>query len=85
MGNYQCYEVKLEDIMQIGNHDLPEFKEFLPLWIDYLGNQTGWGVKKLMQEAQAMIEDDDQFLDTARKFVDKHQEVRTYGMKEIKS
>lgn len=31
MDNYQCYGVKLEDIMQIGNHDLPEFQEFLPL------------------------------------------------------
>lgn len=75
MGNYQCYEVKLEDIMQIGNHDLPEFKEFLPLWIHYLAGKTGREVKKLLQEAQAMIEDEDQLLDTARKFVDKHPEL----------
>lgn len=75
MENYQCYEVRLEDLMQMGSYDLPEFKEFLPLWIDYLGKQTGWGVKKLLQEAQTMIEDDDQLLDIARQFVDQHPEL----------
>lgn len=75
MINFQYFNVKLEDIMKIGSHDLPEFKEFLPLWIDYLGNQTGRGVKKLLQEAQAMIEDENQLLNMARKFVDKHPEL----------
>lgn len=75
MGNFQYYEVKLEDIMQIGSSDLPEFQEFLPLWIDYLGKQTGRGVKKLLEEAQEMMGDDAKRLDTARKFVDKHPEL----------
>lgn len=75
MSNYDCYDITLEDIMQDGKKDLPEFKEFLLLWIDYLGNQTGRGAKKLLQEAQAMVEDDCQLLDIARKFVDQHPEL----------
>lgn len=75
MGNYSYYDIRLEDIMQIGNDDLPEFKEFLLSWIDYLGNQTGRGAKKLLKEAQAMIEDDDLLLDIARRFVAQHPEL----------
>ena len=33
--------VCLEDVLQIGNRELPEFDEFLKLWIDYLGDQRG--------------------------------------------
>ncbi len=75
MGNYRCYDVTLEDIMQYGKQELPEFKEFLLLWIDYLGNQNGTGAKILLQEAQNMLEDDNQILDTARKFVNQHPEL----------
>lgn len=75
MENYQCYDVKLENIMQMGNHDLPEFREFLPLWINCLGDRTGLGVRELLQEAQAMVEDDYQRLDMVRKFVGKHPEL----------
>lgn len=75
MGNYGCYDVSLEDIMQSGNQELPEFKEFLLLWIEYLGSQTGRGAKILLQEAQAMLEDGDQILEVARKFVDQHPEL----------
>lgn len=75
MGNYGCYNISLEDIMQNGKQELPEFREFLLLWIDYLGNQNGRGAKKLLQEAQAMLEDDDQILEIARKFVNQHPEL----------
>ena len=60
MGNYNYFDVTLEDIMQDGKKELPEFKEFLLLWIDYLGSQAGRGAKALLQEAQAMLEDNDQ-------------------------
>lgn len=75
MGNYGCYDVSLEDIMQDGKQELPEFKEFLLFWIDYLGSQTGRGAKRLLQEALAMLEDEDQILDIARKFVNQHPEL----------
>lgn len=73
--SYHCFDLKLEDIMQLGKHELPEFKDFLPLWINYLGNQTGQGAEKLLQEAQSMVEDEEQQLDTARRFVQRHPEL----------
>ena len=75
MGNYNYFDVTLEDIMQDGKKELPEFKEFLLLWIDYLGSQAGRGAKALLQEAQAMLEDNDQILHIARKFVNQHPEL----------
>ncbi len=75
MGNYECYEVTLEEIMQMGRKELPEFGEFLPLWIDYLGNQTGRGAKLLLQEAQSMLDDEEQILEIARKNVAQHPEL----------
>lgn len=73
--NYQCYDVSLEQVMQIGKHDLPDFKSFLPQWIDYLGSQSGRGVKKLLEEACSMIGDDECMLETARKFSGSHPEL----------
>lgn len=75
MGNYGCYDILLEEIMQSGKRELPDFKEFLLSWIDYLGSQTGRGAKILLQEAQAMLEDEEQVLDIARKFVNQHPEL----------
>ena len=75
MSNFQCFSVSLEKIMQLGNHDLPGFQEFLPEWIAYLGNQNGWGVKELLQEAQSMVTDQAQILETARQFSDSHPEL----------
>ena len=62
------YSVRLEDVLQTGNHELAEFEQFLPLWIEYLGTHSGMGVKILLEEAQSMLQDEQQILDTARKF-----------------
>ena len=75
MGNFRCFDVSLEEIMQLGSHDLPDFDEFLPLWIDYLGNQTERRSKKLLLEAQEMVEDEEQILEAARKFANRHPEL----------
>ena len=75
MGNFHCYDVRLEEIMQLGDHDLPKFQEFLPLWIDYLGKQKGRDAERLLSEAQGMIEDEYQLLENARKYVDLHPEL----------
>lgn len=65
MGNYECYDIRLEDIMQTGKSDLPDFEEFLPLWINYLGDRTEWGVTDLLDEAMSMVTDDEQRLEAA--------------------
>lgn len=72
IGNLQCYDIKLEDIMQIGNHELPEFDEFLLIWIDYLGLQNGKCTEKLLMDAQSLVKDDDVLLENSRKLVDQH-------------
>lgn len=74
MHNYSSYRVTLEDIMQDGKQELPEFKEFLLLWIDYLGIRPGRDEQALLQEALAMLEDEEQLLEVARKFVKEHPE-----------
>ena len=73
--NFQCYSVRLEDVLQTGNHELPEFEQFLPLWIEYLGTYSGMGVKILLEEAQSMLQDEQQILDTARKYANSCPEL----------
>ncbi len=76
--NYMCgldyVEIKLEDIMQLGDQDLPEFDEFLPLWIDYLGQQNGITADKLLDEALSMA-GDEQYLAAAQKFANTHPKL----------
>ena len=72
---FQEYEVRLEDVLQMGNRDLPQFEQFLPLWIEYLGKQNGMGVNNLLEEAQALTGDEQQKLDIARKFSGIHPEL----------
>lgn len=67
--------VTLEDILQMGNHELPEFDDFLPLWVEYLGKQSSGCASKLLKEAQSMIRDDSALLDNARKYVNEHPEL----------
>lgn len=78
MCNYSCYRVTLENIMQDGKQELPEFKKFLLLWIDYLGSRPGRDEQALLQEALAMLEDEEQLLEVARKFVKEHPEQYKY-------
>ena len=73
MNNYDC-TIFIRDIMQIGNQELPDFDEFLPLWLKYLSKQSGWRVQDLFQEAMSLLEDDNILLENARKFVDTYPE-----------
>ena len=75
MGNFRCYDIRLEEVMQLGDQDLPEFHEFLPLWIDYLGTQKGRDAERLLSEAQGMLTDEGQLLENARKYVDQHPQL----------
>lgn len=72
MKNFECYEICIEDILQSGNDELPQFNEFLTLWISYLGVEKGIYAEKLLKEAQMLLQDEDILLENARKFVDVH-------------
>lgn len=73
--NFQEYYVRLDDILQMGEHDLPQFKQFLPLWIEYLGEQNGMQINSLLKEAQSMMGDEQQELEIARQFAETHPEL----------
>lgn len=83
--NFRGYEVRLEEVLQMGNSDLPQFEQFLPLWIGYLGKQNGMGVNKLLEEAQALTGDEQQKLDIARKFSKTHPELYVQILEENQS
>ena len=67
--------VSLEDVLQMGSHELPEFDAFLPLWIKYLAKQPGRCASMLLKEAQSMLQDEFALLENARKYVDEHPEL----------
>lgn len=67
--------VHLEDVLQVGNHELPEFDTFLPLWIEYLGKQSGRRASELLKEAQSLVQDDFALVENARKYVNEHPEL----------
>lgn len=49
--------VTLEAVMQHGDEELPEFEEFLPFWITYLGDKTGHAADRLILEAVDLLND----------------------------
>lgn len=69
--NYASYGVNLEQLMQYGD-ELPEFDEFLKLWISYLGGRTDGLSQKLLKEAMELSDDEDAFLENARKYAATH-------------
>ncbi len=72
---FRYRSICLEDILQMGNRELPDFEEFLPLWIEELGQRQGVCAKKLLAEAQPMLGDDFALLENARKYVGTHPEL----------
>lgn len=72
VNNFQCYDVSLENILQTGKEELPEFDEFLKRWIAYLGAAKGRHAGELLREAQAMLQDEDEQIENARKYVENH-------------
>jgi hypothetical protein len=65
-------EVTLENIMQHGDEELPDFQEFLTDWITYVGNCTGHHADRLFSEAVDLLNDIDTACEYAQKFVDVH-------------
>ena len=72
MGNFECYSIKLEEILQLGTTELPDINEFLIQWISYLGAEKGIHVDELLKQAQSMLGDKDVILENARKYVVEH-------------
>ena len=72
---FRYCDLRLEKLLQMGEHELPEFDAFLPLWIEHLGKQQGGCAKRLISEAQSMVGDDFALLENARKYVDGHPEL----------
>lgn len=75
MGKYHCDNFRLEDVMQLGNHFLPDFNIFLSDWITLLGTHNDWRTKRLLEEAVSMIQDEYQALNVARTHAETHPEL----------
>jgi hypothetical protein len=73
--DYNCDDIKLEAVMQMGKSSLPDFDLFLPDWIALLGKCTDWRTKRLLEEAMSMIQDDFQALIVARDHAENHPEL----------
>lgn len=50
-------KITLEDLMQCGDDELPEFSEFLPAWTKYLGEKSGRAADQLFVEAVGLQND----------------------------
>ena len=77
MTAFDYMELELEDLMQVGNTDLPEINEFVFLWINYLAGlkDESYVVKTLLLDAYSLLEDDEQKIQLAGKFAKKHPEL----------
>ena len=64
-------DITLEKVMQMGK-ELPEFEEFLKLWIEYLGSVPSAYAQQLLKEAIEMTNDSAQLLECAEKYHEQH-------------
>ncbi len=69
--NSYYYKITLEDLMQF-NKELPNFNEFIMLWIDYLGNISSSLSERLLDEAMDLINNKEVLLEKAKKYVNNH-------------
>lgn len=70
--NAKKTEVTLETIMQHGEEELAGFQDFLPLWIAYLGEETGRDADRLILEAVNLLNDVPAAVRYAQKYVNVH-------------
>lgn len=70
--NFRRDGVTLEAIMQHGDEELPDFQEFLTLWIAYLGTKTGHDADRLIPEAVGLLNDVSAAVRYAEKYVTVH-------------
>ena len=65
-------ELSLEALLQHGEEELPEFSEFLKVWIEYLGKQMGDVADRLFLEAVGLCNDIQEASSYAKKFAAIH-------------
>lgn len=70
--NAKEHKVTLEAIMQHGDEELPEFEEFLPSWVTYLGDKTGHDADRLILEAVDLFNDISLEVQYAEKYAGVH-------------
>lgn len=64
--------VTLEKIMQHGDEELSGFEEFLPSWVTYLGEKTGYDADRLILEAVDLLNDISLEMQYAETYADIH-------------
>jgi len=65
-------EITLEAIMQHGDEELPDFWNFLTLWIIYLGDKTGREADRFILEAVGLLNDVSMAVKYAEKYAAVH-------------
>ena len=70
--NYDKF--KLENVMQLGNKDLPEINDFLSLWLNYLAGIDD-DVTGLLLNAYSLLDNEEQQLQLADEFATKYPEL----------
>lgn len=71
-GKNENTEITLEAIMQHGDEELPDFQDFLPLWITYLGDKAECNADRLISEAVNLLNDVSSAVQYAGKFAAVH-------------
>lgn len=70
--NSGCHDITLEALIQSGKKELEQLPDFLILWVQYLGAQTGAAAERFLKEAVVLQNDSVQFLEAARTFSEQH-------------
>lgn len=78
-------DISLEAVMQHGEEELPEFREFLPEWICYLGRQTGADAEYLFSEAVEMLGNVSEACKYADDYADNHPGTYLHILENTKS
>lgn len=70
--NANNHDITLESMMQHGDEALPDFQDFLELWITYLGDKTSYNGDRLFSEAISLLNNVSVACKYAEKFVATH-------------
>lgn len=73
--NSECTDVTMQDLFQMGKHDLKDWKQFLENWIEHLSTKQRLFDQVLIVEAVDMMNDFQKEWDYARKYKENHPEL----------
>lgn len=82
IGNLHYQFFKLEEIMQMGKGDLPDFNTFLQDWIRVLSAAPGGQCEQMLQDAVSMIQEEKTALKVAKQNILTHPALLEKLMKE---